>query len=362
MTGEARFGRPVSIPSSRLGRLAGFGALTSGIATRALLEGARQVGRGERPELRDLVLTPANARRVADELARMRGAAMKLGQLISMDAGGVLPRELTQIMVRLRAEADFMPPRQLKSVLTRAWGPDWHRRFHRFDVRPIAAASIGQVHRARTEDGRDLAIKAQYPGVARSIDSDIDNVVALFRLSGLAPPAMDLDPLVAEAKRQLREEADYVQEARNLRRYGALISDEAGFALPEVDDALSTETVLAMSFVRGDPSRRRKASLRTSATISPRVFSTSRCASSSSSARCRLIRTWRTSPTMARPDGSAFSTSAPHETSARRSWRSTAVSFAPGSAATARRSAPRQSTSACSDLGLNGASRTSWST
>lgn len=250
MTGR---GRPVPVPESRIGRLAGFGAMTSGIAGRALLGGARRLAVGSRPSMRDLVLTPANVARLTDELARMRGAAMKLGQLISMDSGDLLPAELAELMARLRVQADFMPPRQLRDVLDVAWGPGWMRRFARFDVRPVAAASIGQVHLARDHDGRDLAIKVQYPGVARSIDSDIDNVTALFRLSGLAPAGVDLQPLVAEAKRQLHEETDYEGEAANLRRFGTLLQDDDRFVLPRVEADLTTPTVLAMTLVGGDP-------------------------------------------------------------------------------------------------------------
>jgi predicted unusual protein kinase regulating ubiquinone biosynthesis (AarF/ABC1/UbiB family) len=227
--------------------------VTTGIAGRVLLDGARTLGRGRRPVLEELVLTPGNVARLSDELARMRGAAMKLGQLISMDAGEFLPPELAEIMGRLRASADFMPPRQLRDVLDRAWGEGWRRRFARFDVRPMAAASIGQVHRARTHDGRDLAIKVQYPGVAESIDSDIDNVVALFRLSGLAPQGLDLAPLAGEAKRQLHEEADYVSEAAHLRGFAGLLADAEGFAVPAVADELTGPAVLAMDFLRGRP-------------------------------------------------------------------------------------------------------------
>ena len=144
----------------------------------------RQLARGERPRMTDLLLTPGNARRVTDQLSRMRGAAMKLGQMISLDAGDMLPAELTAILARLREQAHVMPPRQLDQVLARAWGRDWRQRFARFDVRPVAAASIGQVHRATLKSGRELAIKVQYPGVAASVDADIDNVVMVPRFSG----------------------------------------------------------------------------------------------------------------------------------------------------------------------------------
>ena len=116
-----------------------------------LAEGARGLAAGERPTGRDLLLTPANLTRLADRLAHLRGAAMKLGQMISLDAGDMLPAELTAILARLREQAHVMPPRQLDQVLARAWGRDWRQRFARFDVRPVAAASIGQVHRGREE-------------------------------------------------------------------------------------------------------------------------------------------------------------------------------------------------------------------
>lgn len=211
------------------------------------------MSRGELPTPADLLLTPSNILRVSDELARMRGAALKLGQLISMDAGDFLPRELAELMARLRADADFMPPQQLNSVLTSNWGPGWRARFTRFDMRPLAAASIGQVHRAITADGRELAIKVQYPGVARSIDSDVDNVVSLFRLTGLAPPRARLESLIAEAKKQLHEEADYIREAGNIRRFTEQLRGIDGFVVPVVQEDFSTGNILAMSFVPGLP-------------------------------------------------------------------------------------------------------------
>jgi predicted unusual protein kinase regulating ubiquinone biosynthesis (AarF/ABC1/UbiB family) len=188
---------------------------------------------------------------VTEELSRLRGAAMKMGQLISMDTGDFLPPEVSEIMARLRSDAQFMPPRQLKQVLDRAWGPGWLSRFERFDVRPLAAASIGQVHRARTRDGRDLAVKVQYPGVRQSIDSDVDNVAALMKFSGLVPAGLAVAPLLAEAKRQLHEEADYAREGQCLSRFGALLAGSAAFVVPAMHADLSSEDVLAMDFVPG---------------------------------------------------------------------------------------------------------------
>ena len=121
-----------------------------------LAEGARQLRAGNRPRRRDLFLTPANARRVADQLADMRGAAMKLGQILSMDTGDLLPRELADILARLRSDARTMPIEQLKAAMTEAYGDDWEALFYGFEFKPIAAASIGQVHRAISPDGRDI--------------------------------------------------------------------------------------------------------------------------------------------------------------------------------------------------------------
>lgn len=243
--------RPV--PSARLARLAAFGQIAGGVATGVLGEGLRRLARGERPQLPDLLLTPANARMVTAHLSRLRGAAMKLGQMLSMDAGDVLPPELTAILAQLRDQAHVMPPRQLDRVLAQAWGPDWRRQFARFEARPLAAASIGQVHRAVLPSGEELAVKVQYPGVAASIDADIDNVATLLRLSGLLPAGLDVAPLLAEAKRQLREEADYLREADQMRRYGALLKDDDRFVVPSPVDALLRPTVLPMTFQAGAP-------------------------------------------------------------------------------------------------------------
>ncbi|MEL6643714.1 MAG: AarF/ABC1/UbiB kinase family protein [Pseudomonadota bacterium] len=253
MTERPTLSRPVAVPQTRLSRLARLGTMASGVAGGMAAEGVRQLGRGKRPELRDLLLTPGNIGRITDQLARMRGAAMKVGQLVSMDTGDMLPPELAQIMARLRAEADHMPPKQLRAVLNEAWGPDWLKRFKRFDVRPIAAASIGQVHRAETRDGRDLALKIQYPGVRRSIDSDVTNVGALVKMSGLLPPGLDMAPLLDEARKQLHEETDYVREGAQLRRFGALLAGLPDVKLPELAEDFTTDTVLAMTYVAGRP-------------------------------------------------------------------------------------------------------------
>ncbi|MBV5297573.1 MAG: AarF/ABC1/UbiB kinase family protein [Rhodoferax sp.] len=227
--------------------------MATGVAGSMLMEGARQWAQGKRPRLSDLLLTPANAVRVTHQLAQMRGAAMKVGQLISMDGGDLLPPELATILARLRSDARAMPARQVQAVLTANWGAKWQQRFEPFSFTPIAAASIGQVHRAKTKDGRDLAIKIQYPGVRKSISSDVDNVASLLRMSGLLPKTLNITPLLQQAKSQLREEADYQAEGAHLQHFGQLLADAPEFLVPELHPDLSTKNVLAMTFVDGLP-------------------------------------------------------------------------------------------------------------
>ncbi|MEO1708533.1 MAG: AarF/ABC1/UbiB kinase family protein [Pseudomonadota bacterium] len=243
----------VAIPVSRASRLAGFGGIAAGVAGDVLVNGARQLARGERVALNDLILTPGNAKRLADQLARMRGAAMKVGQLLSMEAGELIPKEFSDVLARLRSAAEPMPPRQLKQVLNRQWGKGWLARFEHFEPVPLAAASIGQVHRARTLDGEDLAIKIQYPGVRDSIDSDVDNVGVLIRMAGVLPGSVDIQPFLYEAKRQLHEEANYEHEAEHLSFFYDQLADDDRFIVPKLAVDFTTDAILAMSFVAGAP-------------------------------------------------------------------------------------------------------------
>jgi predicted unusual protein kinase regulating ubiquinone biosynthesis (AarF/ABC1/UbiB family) len=230
-----------------------MGAMAMGVAGNMAANGIAQLGRGQRPVLRDLMLTPSNILRVTDQLAQLRGAAMKIGQLVSMDTGNFLPPELARIMARLREDADSMPPAQLKQVLAAQWPLNWLASFKSFEMRPIAAASIGQVHRAQLNDGSSLAIKVQYPGVANSIDSDVENIGVLIKLSGLLPQGFELAPYLQEVRQQLHEETDYAAEATHLRRFHALLTDTSHFVIPRIYEDWSTPSILAMEYVAGIP-------------------------------------------------------------------------------------------------------------
>ncbi|WP_299303573.1 AarF/ABC1/UbiB kinase family protein [uncultured Litoreibacter sp.] len=243
--------RGLAVPSGRISRLARMGGLAASVAGNVALAGGRELVSGRRPELRDLVMTPSNAARLTKQLSQMRGAAMKMGQMLSMEAADLMPREFADILSALRSDAHFMPPKQLKQVLTANLGAGFMKRFKRFDVHPIAAASIGQVHRATTTDGRDIALKVQYPGVRDSIDSDLRNVASLIAMSGMLPKGLDIAPMLEEARLQLHDEADYEREANFLLRYRNLMQGAEGFTLPSLQEDFVTPDILGMSFEKG---------------------------------------------------------------------------------------------------------------
>jgi predicted unusual protein kinase regulating ubiquinone biosynthesis (AarF/ABC1/UbiB family) len=241
------------VPSGRITRLAKFGGLASALVGNIVKGTTKQIFSGQRPSLTLSLLNTDNAVSITKRLAHMRGAAMKLGQLLSMDAGELLPAEWELILSRLRQEANPMPKAQLLSTLEASWSKDWHQQFSYFSFAPIAAASIGQVHRATLKDGRQLAIKVQYPGVRESIDSDIDNVMSLIKLTRVLPKHIDLTSLLSEAKAQLKNEADYLQEAKFLNAYRANLSNDPDFIVPYVVNELSDKNILVMEYIEGLP-------------------------------------------------------------------------------------------------------------
>ena len=241
------------VPANRLSRFGSLASLAGRVAGGMLAEGARQLAKGNVPAKKDMLLTPGNAKRVADQLAHLRGAAMKVGQLLSMDAGDMLPPALAEMLARLRSSANPMPVKQLAQVLKTEWGDNWQRHFTDFTFAPLAAASIGQVHQAYHDNGQRLAVKIQYPGVKDSIDSDVDNVATLLRISGLVPKGVDYQQLLAEAKIQLKSEADYLQEAAYLQQYRQHLATNPHFLIPEAFMQLTTANILVMSYVEGIP-------------------------------------------------------------------------------------------------------------
>jgi len=228
-----------------------MGVMAGKFAMGGVAEATKRVLAGEMDSLTMPFLTPRNARNLAESLSKMRGASMKLGQLLSMESKDLLPPEFTEVLSVLRDSADTMPDAQLRRVLGQAYGKGWESSFREFDFEPIASASIGQVHWAVAADGREMALKIQYPGVARSISSDVNNLAALLRMARILPGDFDASGIIAEAKRELRSEADYQLEAENLKQYRALVADDSQFYVPEVYEDYCTKHILAMEYVDG---------------------------------------------------------------------------------------------------------------
>lgn len=245
-----------TLPSHRLSRIARLGKLAGGVAGSMIYKGSKQWLKGETPTKQDLLLSPQNLQRFSQELAKLRGAAMKVGQLLSMDAGELIPPELNQILSSLRNQAPSMPLSQLQKQLKLHWGEDWDAHFQQFSFYPVAAASIGQVHRAMTQDNQVLAIKIQYPGVATSISSDVDNLAMLLKWSRLIPAEVDLQPIINEAKQQLLLEADYLHEAQALQATKNKLEQHKltdRFVTPSLYPSHSNNHILSMSFMQGEP-------------------------------------------------------------------------------------------------------------
>ncbi|MFH4462565.1 ABC1 kinase family protein [Vibrio diabolicus] len=242
-----------SLPTHRISRFSKFASLATRVAGNVIAEGTKQIAKGNKPKAKDLLLTPQNIARLADQLAHLRGAAMKLGQMLSMDAGDVLEPELADILSRLRSNADPMPAKQLNAVMESSLGTNWKAEFLSFNFKPIASASIGQVHQAYSDAGDNLAVKVQYPGIRKSIDSDVDNVGTLLKVVGLIPESVDYKGLLEEAKKQLHDEADYAREAQFAIRYHDALKEHPHFVVPKIHTESCSDSVLAMEFIDGSP-------------------------------------------------------------------------------------------------------------
>ncbi|ANS87448.1 Protein ABC1 like protein, mitochondrial [Vibrio scophthalmi] len=240
-----------SLPTHRFSRFSKFASLATRVAGSVITEGTKQLAQGNKPKAKDLLLTPQNIARLTDQLAHLRGAAMKLGQMLSMDAGDILEPELANILARLRSDADPLPAKQLNQVLENSLGTNWKAEFISFNFKPIASASIGQVHQAYSDAGDKLAVKVQYPGIRKSIDSDVNNVGTLLKIVGLIPESVDYKSLLEEAKKQLHDEADYAREADYATRYYNVLNGSSHFVVPKVYLQSSSESVLAMDFIEG---------------------------------------------------------------------------------------------------------------
>ena len=255
-----------AIPSTRVGRAMGFASLGVGLAAGTAFEIASRVVSkvtdSSNENKGSVVTNDANSDRLARTLCRMRGAALKLGQMMSIQDETLLAPSLARALEQVRQGADAMPHYQLQAKMDKELGVGWEEtKFVSFEKSPFAAASIGQVHRAvihakDEEVEKKVVVKCQYPGVADSIDSDLNNLSMIVKMTGMAPPGLFLDNVIRVGRDELIVECNYLLEAQNQERFRKLVEEDeelsqAKFKVPAVIHELSTQHVLTSEYCPG---------------------------------------------------------------------------------------------------------------
>lgn len=205
----------------------------------------------KRPDLKSALISKKNVTATVDTLKNLRGAAMKFGQLLSLDETVILSPDLAAIFAQLQSSGYSMTPSQLKKVLNHNWGDDWLKHFKYFDVRPFAAASIGQVHKATLKSDEVVAIKVQFPGVKQSIDSDLATLKFIMKTSGMLPENFPLEHYLSQCGDLLKRETNYELEAENINLFSGFLNGSKVIHVPKVYNKLSTDQTLTMSFLEG---------------------------------------------------------------------------------------------------------------
>jgi predicted unusual protein kinase regulating ubiquinone biosynthesis (AarF/ABC1/UbiB family) len=226
--------------SARARRYANVGTRVGGVAAR--IAGQRLVGaQGGRP---------GNALALAAALGGLKGPIMKVAQLLAT-IPDALPPEYANELIKLQSQAPPMGWAFVKRRMSAELGPDWQARFTAFEHQPAAAASLGQVHKARAPDGGELACKLQYPDMQSAVEADLSQLQWLLSLRKRFDPAIDTSEIAVEIADRLREELDYGREARHIALYRAMLKDEAAIRVPAVRPELSTGRLLTMEWLEG---------------------------------------------------------------------------------------------------------------
>jgi len=248
--------RDRSIPKSRLGRSAMLGM-------RAGAEGARlartkatgAVRSKEKRRARMDETALASAERLVDTLGTLKGAAMKMGQLASFIDTDYLPEEYRELyqekLAALRTTAPPMPWEKVRKVLDQEYDEPYEELFERIEPDAFAAASIGQVHRGVLHDGRDVAVKIQYPGIDAAIRADLSNAGMILRLTKALAPGLDAKAVADELRERVLEELYYENEAQNQRSFARAYRGHPFIRVPDVVTRLSRSRVLVTEYVDG---------------------------------------------------------------------------------------------------------------
>ncbi|MDO5699320.1 MAG: AarF/ABC1/UbiB kinase family protein [Dermatophilus congolensis] len=234
-------------------RTAKLASLPLSMAGRAAIGAGKRLG-GASADVVNAALAERTAEQMFAVLGELKGGAMKVGQAMSIFEAG-LPEELARpyrdALTRLQDAAPPLPPEAVHDVLTSELGSRWRTKFAHFDVVPAAAASIGQVHRAVWKDGREVAVKIQYPGAGPALMSDIKQLSRIARLSGGLAPGMDMEPLLNRLSERVAEELDYELEAQRQVRFGEAFADDPDFLIPAVVHRRGN--VLVTEWIGGTP-------------------------------------------------------------------------------------------------------------
>ncbi len=224
------------IPRKAITRGAKLAALPVSFAGRTAWGFGKRIG-GRPAEVVSAEVARRTAEQVFAVLGELKGGAMKVGQAMSIFEAG-LPEEIAgpyrATLARLQDAAPPMPQAQVRAIMTDELGTDWRSKFVEFSDRPAAAASIGQVHRAVWHDGREVAVKLQYPGADKALMSDLDQMVRMSKVLAPMLPGFELRPLVEEVRARAVEELDYLQEAENQRSFANAFEGDREFAIPHV--------------------------------------------------------------------------------------------------------------------------------
>jgi predicted unusual protein kinase regulating ubiquinone biosynthesis (AarF/ABC1/UbiB family) len=236
---------PDGPPSSRLARLRKLAGLGAQLGSDALARGVKRLA-GADPS----GLSMGAAEKLVETLGDLKGAAMKLGQAASMDPD-LFPPEVRAVLARLQNEAPPMPFARVAAVLEDELGGSPGELFAAFDPAPMAAASLGQVHRARLQDGREVVVKIQYPGIEQALRSDIENLGLVVRTMALTHRALDGRRYFHELAEELAHELDYSREGRLAREFARASAALRDVVVPEIVDERTSSRVLTMQYLPG---------------------------------------------------------------------------------------------------------------
>jgi len=193
-----------------------------------------------------------NAADLAAALGGLKGPIMKVAQLLST-IPEALPKEYAAELSQLQSQAPPMGPAFVKRRMTAELGPGWAQRFSSFDIQSTASASLGQVHRAVTGDGRAVAVKLQYPDMQSAVEADLSQLKIVLALHQRLDGAIDTQDIVQEISDRLREELDYEREAKHIRLYAQIFADDPVIRVPDVVPELSTRRLITMEWLDGTP-------------------------------------------------------------------------------------------------------------